>query len=145
MMSIDDVASTSSQQDRVESNPSAHLSSTNDDGQMHMDLDEKSCSQYVNLLTLQGFKRGISALSISPDGQQLVSADAEGLLKVWSLATGAVLATLDAAMVPDNEQDEAAKLRLGINDVAWSRDGRYLVCGGDDCMVRVWNAITVST
>lgn len=105
--------------------------------------DETSSFEYAPLFTLQGHKRSVSSLSISPDGQQLVSSGSDGLLKLWSMATGALIATLDAAASASDDED-AANLRLGISDVAWSKDGRYLVCGGDDCIVRVWDATAVS-
>lgn len=100
--------------------------------------------KYTPVFTLQGHKRSVSSLSISPDGQQLVSGGSDGLLKLWSLASGALIVTLDAALDVTQEQEDPAHLRLGISDVAWSKDGSYIVCGGDDCVVRVWNAITVS-
>ncbi|UZJ55223.1 hypothetical protein CBS101457_004543 [Exobasidium rhododendri] len=94
---------------------------------------------YTPVFTLQGHKRSVSSLSISPDGLQLASGGSDGLLKLWALATGALIATLDAA-IHATEEDDVAHLRLGISDVVWSKDGQYLVCGGDDCIVRVWDA-----
>jgi WD40 repeat protein len=114
-----------------------------------MQLDKPDAEQeetkqgYKALFTLQGHKRSVSSLAISPDGQQLVSSGVDGLLKIWSLATGASIATLDAALASD-EEDETARLRLGVSDVAWSKDGQYLVSGGDDCIVRIWDAARVS-
>lgn len=120
---------------------------TDDDASSRMAVDDEckgpAASAYTPVLTLRGHMRSVSSLSISPDGQQLASSGADGLLKLWSIATGALLATLDAASAADDEGD-AGHLRLGISDVAWSKDGRYLVCGGDDCIVRVWDAGRVS-
>ena len=125
----------------------AQQRATDDDASSRMAVDDEckgtAASAYTPVLTLRGHMRSVSSLSISPDGQQLASSGADGLLKLWSIATGALLATLDAASTADDEGD-AAHLRLGISDVAWSKDGRYLVCGGDDCIVRVWDAGRVS-
>lgn len=107
--------------------------------------EETTIPEYTALFTLQGHKRSVSSLSISPDGQQLASSGVDGLLKIWSMATGALIATLDAALATlseaseDQERDRAT-LKSGLCDVAWSKDGRYLVSGGDDCLVRVWDA-----
>lgn len=93
-----------------------------------------SCSP---IYTLQGHKRSISSLAISPDGLELASCSADGQIKIWTLATGTLRATLDATEVSELASKATSK---GISDVAWSRDGRYLVCGGDDKVVRVWDA-----
>lgn len=130
---------------------------------------------YTPVYTLQGHTKSVSALAIAPDGRELASAGADGLLKIWSVATGSLLATLDYTAIDENgKEDEGdsalfdsklpngpsrskganakhkdgpgrlkARLR-GLNDVAWSRDGHYLVCGGDDKIVRVWDAKRVS-
>lgn len=88
------------------------------------------------IYSLQGHKRSISSLAISPDGTELASSGADGLLKIWSLASGALLVTLDVI----EATGRPASQRMGISDVAWSRDGQYIVCGGDDRLVRVWDA-----
>lgn len=113
--------------------------------------DDETIPEYTALFTLQGHKRSVSSLCISPDGQQLASSGADGLLKVWSMATGTLIVTLDAALakvmdvvVEEDEEQDRSHLKLGICDVAWSKDGRYLVSGGDDCMVRVWDVGKVS-
>lgn len=120
-----------------------------EDTEMHAkpDKDDTITAECTVVFTLQGHRRSVSSLSISPDGQQLASSGADGLLKIWSMATGAHIATLDAAMATQtepgqdgDERQDGAQLRLGISDIAWSKDGRYLVSGGDDCLVRVWDA-----
>lgn len=100
--------------------------------------DKNTRSSLCSLIfTLQGHKKSVSSLAISPDGTEIVSSGSDGLLKIWSLATGSLRATLDAY-----EQSEPSSFlqRQGISDVAWSSDGKYIVCGGDDKLVRVWHA-----
>lgn len=98
------------------------------------DTKSTSCSL---IFTLQGHKKSVSSLAISPDGTEIVSSGADGLLKIWSLATGSLRATLDAH---DQTDSPSSTQRQGISDVAWSSDGKYIVCGGDDKLVRVWHA-----
>lgn len=92
------------------------------------------------IYTLQGHKKSISSLAISPDGTEIVSSGSDGLLKIWSLATGSLRATLDAYEQIESSLSSTQQQRQGISDVAWSSDGKYIVCGGDDKIVRVWHA-----
>lgn len=99
--------------------------------------------RYNSVYTLQGHKRSISSLVISPDGLELASSGSDGLVKVWSLATGALKKTLDYTEATTSSETihNHAPLELqGLSDVAWSRDGLYLICGGDDRVVRIWDA-----
>ncbi|PWN32778.1 will die slowly-like protein [Meira miltonrushii] len=105
-----------------------------DSRQASQDTKSTSCSL---IFTLQGHKKSVSSLAISPDGTEIVSSGADGLLKIWSLATGSLRATLDAQ---EQIEPSSSTQRQGISDVAWSSDGKYIVCGGDDKLVRVWHA-----
>jgi WD40 repeat protein len=67
----------------------------------------------------------INAIAFSPDSGRLAAAGADGLVRVWSLATG--------------------KLRTYDNggpllSIAFSRNGRLIVTGGRDGRVAVWGA-----
>ncbi|KAJ0397463.1 hypothetical protein ATCC90586_000252 [Pythium insidiosum] len=76
-------------------------------------------------------------MQFSSDGQWLVSAGADGVLKLW--ATASLVAGGDAAPKPAHVfrgHDQ------GVSDVAWSHDGTYLVSASDDHTVRVWDAET---
>ncbi|TDL79519.1 c-type cytochrome [Palleronia sediminis] len=68
-----------------------------------------------------GHKGKVVAVAPSPDGARLATASWDGTARIWDMATGAVLATLDAHRGP-------------VNDIAWgqgalftaSQDGRIL-------------------
>jgi WD40 repeat protein len=73
----------------------------------------------------------INAVDYSPDGRQIVTANADNTLSVWrlgSLDPNAVL-TLTGHTAP-------------ATSVHYSDNGRYLVSAGDDNTARVWNATT---
>jgi len=108
-----------------------------------------------------------SAAEFSPDGSQVVTADGDGKVRVYSAATGKTVMTLDAgdtdatsvAFSPDGSQiaagyssgmtrvwDVATRLQLTqlagsaaqIETVGFSPDGTKVVTASDDGTVRVW-------
>ena len=67
--------------------------------------------------------------AFSPDGSQVVTADGDGKVRVYSVATGKTVMTLDAG-------DAAA------TSVAFSPDGRQIAAGYSSGMTRVWDVST---
>ncbi|KAH8677980.1 WD40-repeat-containing domain protein [Xylariales sp. PMI_506] len=65
----------------------------------------------------------ISALSLSPDGRELVSAGHDASLRFWSLEKRSCMQEITNHRIMRGE---------GVCDVVWSTDGRWVVsCGGD--------------
>ncbi|KAI0125015.1 WD40-repeat-containing domain protein [Xylariales sp. AK1849] len=65
----------------------------------------------------------ISALSLSPDGQELVSAGHDASLRFWSLEKRSCTQEITSHRIMRGE---------GVCAVVWSSDGRWVVsCGGD--------------
>lgn len=79
----------------------------------------------VNLLTRD--LAGCSAITLTPDGKILASADKN--IKLWELSTGKLLHTL-------NEHSK------GIASIAITPDGQILVSAGLDKTIKVWNLNT---
>jgi WD40 repeat protein len=69
-------------------------------------------------------------MAFAPGGRLLATADDDGTVKFWSVATGRCLARLDG---------QADFLR----GVAFSPDGRTLAVIGSDDDVRLWDAAEV--
>lgn len=71
----------------------------------------------------------VSSLCVSADGERLVAGTELGRLTVWNIATGQVLARLQAHSGP-------------VNTAVFSRDGARLLSGGGDGLVIVWMSET---
>lgn len=79
------------------------------------------------LTRLQGHWGRLHVVAFSPDGQRLVSAGEDGVVRVWDVEKGAELVSF-------------ANHQLRVRGAAWFPDGQQIVTGGDDHVVRVWNA-----
>jgi WD40 repeat protein/tRNA A-37 threonylcarbamoyl transferase component Bud32 len=120
-------------------------------------------------LTLRGHEGAVCAVSFSPDGGRIVSASADGTLKVWDAGTGHETLTIEGhldqissvAFSPDGSRIASGsadgELRLwdtetgrgmlalttdagGIRAVAFSRDGTRIVSGSSNGTIRIWGA-----
>src|SRR5262249_29129264 len=78
---------------------------------------------------LTGHRCHVYNVAFHPSGEQLVSGDLKGVVKVWDVAKGSVLRDLDASALhkydPVFEADHG-----GIRSMAISRDGTLLACAG---------------
>jgi hypothetical protein len=85
----------------------------------------------VEPVELKGHTESVLRLAISPDGQRLASASADGTVKVWDPATGRELLALTGHTGP-------------VLCVTFSPDGERIATSGEDRTVRLWDAETGS-
>ncbi|KAF7539970.1 hypothetical protein G7054_g1785 [Neopestalotiopsis clavispora] len=71
----------------------------------------------------------ISALSLSPDGRELVSAGHDASLRFWSLEKRSCTQEITTHRIMRGE---------GVCSVVWSNDGRWVVSSGGDGTVKVF-------
>ncbi|KAL2205802.1 WD40 repeat-like protein [Sarocladium strictum] len=71
----------------------------------------------------------ISSLSLSPDGRELVSAGHDASLRFWSLEKRSCTQEITSHRVMRGE---------GVCSVIWSQDGKWVVSGGGDGLVKVF-------
>jgi WD40 repeat protein/sterol desaturase/sphingolipid hydroxylase (fatty acid hydroxylase superfamily) len=76
-----------------------------------------------------GRPSAVLGVAVSADGRHVVSASADGALRVWDAATGQEKLTLTGHA-------------RAVRAVALSADGKHLVSGGLDKTVKVWDAQT---
>jgi WD40 repeat protein len=80
----------------------------------------------VEPITCQGHTGLVTSLVFSPDGKRLVSADEDGVVKLWDTTTG----------------QEALTLRGHpgvVQSVAFSPDARLLAAAGGDGTIAIWD------
>lgn len=71
----------------------------------------------------------ISSLSLSPDGRELVSAGHDASLRFWSLEKRSCTQEVTSHRIMRGE---------GVCAVVWSQDGRWVISGGGDGVVKVF-------
>jgi WD40 repeat protein len=124
----------------------------------------------TNLLNLSGLGKETKCLSFSPDGRRLLSGGSDGEIRVWEAASGKELPSLKtrgvvsclafsgdgkrvvagggdrntAELFDTSSGEELFALRghsSGINSVAFSSDGDWIVTGSDDHTAKVWDSL----
>ncbi|EEH46289.1 uncharacterized protein PADG_02387 [Paracoccidioides brasiliensis Pb18] len=80
--------------------------------------------------TMLAHPAAISSLSLSPDGRELVSAGHDASLRFWSLEKRNCTQEITSHRLMRGE---------GICSVVWSQDGRWVVSGGGDGVVKVFS------
>jgi WD40 repeat protein len=82
--------------------------------------------------TVGGSDQGLAALALSPDGNILATGGADGsnTVRLWNTATGRIIKTL-----PITSSD-------GVDDIAFSPNGKILASADTDGNIQLWNART---
>lgn len=89
------------------------------------------------------------AISFSPDGHKLASAEGNGSIRILNVATGHTLMTLKAyegvleRLDPPIPKTGIRWTRhFGARKIRFSPDGKWLACLSDDSTMRIWDAAT---
>lgn len=79
--------------------------------------------------TILGHSGYVNYLLLSPDGNELLSGNADKTIKSWDFSTGKELRTLIQATIP-------------INYFAISQDWKTIITGGSDNTIKIWDLST---
>ncbi|MFN2391187.1 MAG: WD40 repeat domain-containing protein, partial [Pyrinomonadaceae bacterium] len=119
----------------------------------------------------QNPKPGVVGLNLSRDGETLVTAGADGKIRIWNVATGQVERTLSGhtnslykaefspneKLIASSSRDRTARIwdfatgrelykltgfRCSVKSVAFSPNGKTLAVVGNDGMLKLWNVET---
>ena len=108
------------------------------------------------LATLQGHTHEVQSVVYSPDGKTLASGGNDGTVRIWDIESGECLKTLVEQSVDSSRHErmhgmsrhavihsrvsrDDRKLAEKVYSVAYSPDGKTLVAGSSDKMVRIWD------
>jgi WD40 repeat protein len=83
---------------------------------------------------------GVSSVSFSPDGQRVATCGGDGTVKVWT-APPSGSPTSQTKFDPPFKPTPGSPV-LPVTSVGFSPDGRMVVAGGAEGVVRVWDATT---
>lgn len=95
-------------------------------------LDVQS-GELIKVIELPELPRSIGCLTLRRDGQRLATGVFEPRIRLWETQDFKQLLAWDA-----HHQQEPP--RRGVSSVAYSPDGRYVLSGGMDGMICVWEA-----
>jgi WD40 repeat protein len=89
---------------------------------------------------LLGVQSRLNAITFTPDGHRLITAAADGVLRIWDVQTQSVTRQWQAhrrAFKSPYTGEEFSE--GGIKDLAFSPDDHFLVTGGGDGTAKVWD------
>ena len=124
----------------------------------------------INQKILEGHKGAVLGLSVSRDGNFIITASEDHTAKVWDFSSGKCKATLVAnkiwypmpqwnpngthVVIPEHStakiwnsvSKSTEKILEGhtdnVNGAAYSNDGKYIVTTSDDKTAKIWDAVT---
>ena len=110
----------------------------------------------------------MKTVAFSPDGKHIASGSHDNLVKIWVAETGAEVSSFERSRSLWSGDGVDCMLTLGaishwmwseevgvegqvctltghtgcVNSVSFSRDGKHIVSGSDDDLVKIWNVET---
>ncbi len=79
--------------------------------------------------TLTGHSGSVWSVTVTPDGEQVISGSQDGTIKIWNLNSGNLICTISA-------HDDS------VHTIATTADGLYVISGSHDTTIKIWNLKT---
>jgi len=105
--------------------------------------DSQDPSSSVQPALLQSHRRGINTLAFNPDGSILATGGWSNTVYLWDVSV-----LFDTGLSSLETIDEPILLqghRGGVNDLAFTPDGKFLSSGGWDNTIRIWDIAAILT
>ncbi|MBI5295032.1 MAG: hypothetical protein HY869_06120 [Chloroflexi bacterium] len=81
----------------------------------------------------------VFSIAFSPDGKYIVSGSFDNTVRIWDIKTGAEIERMSSGYgIENNYSDGIPRYSRGIYSVAYSTDSKFVVSGGQDGTIRVW-------
>jgi WD40 repeat protein/serine/threonine protein kinase len=87
---------------------------------------------HLELKSFGAHSKAVLGVAFSPDGKQIITGSWDGTARIWDIASGEQLLSLD----PRDSHD------TGLNAVAFSPDGSRVITGSMDPAAKVWDSIS---
>lgn len=97
--------------------------------------------QYVETYKFEGHTRAISCVKFSPNGQYLASSSADITIRIYRINTNGteMMSANFEFCLPRPDADSEKRHAVGINDLVWSIDNKFLCSCSDDKSIIVWD------
>jgi len=93
-------------------------------------------------VTLDGHTSNVFCCAFSPDGRRVCTASGDRLAKIWDLATGALLLTLDERRDDPSSCSTRTRGGTSVFSCVFSPDGTRVATASDDVFARIFDAAT---
>jgi WD40 repeat protein len=94
-----------------------------------------------SMVTFSGMEQDVLAVAIQPDGKIVVSSGYEPGIYWWSARTSGAAAESGQASASPRIRTQGGH-GVAVHELAFSKDGKFLVSAGADGTVRLWNGET---
>ncbi len=111
------------------------LASASDDGTVHVWAAASPSEKNV----YQAHHSSVKVVAWAPDGQRLASGGSDSILRIWPRPVGKGRSLLTSWLF-SRKQINCSGQRRRIDDLAWSRDGRYIAAGKAGGCVEIWES-----
>jgi WD40 repeat protein/serine/threonine protein kinase len=92
---------------------------------------------------LKGHADGVASVAVTPDGKRIATASADGTARLWDSTDGRQVLRIDVdTEVVNSLKASEYKFEKRVWSVAVTPDGKQIVTGSENGIVKIWDALT---